>query len=130
MIPEPEEPAAIKAPDVREADEVAWMPELRELPRDVGYMLLSAGVVGFILPGPGTPAIIAGGLILWPDGFGKAEGWFKRRFPSLHRDGMKHIHRFLKDLEGRYPGTFRRDPPPEASPGLDLGADQWPSTSS
>ena len=130
MIPELEESTAINAPDVREADEVERMPELRELPREVGYMLLSAGVLGFILPGPGTPAIIAGGLVLWPDRFGKAEGWFKRRFPSLHRDGMKHIHRYLKDIEGRYPGTYRREPPSEASPRLELGADHWPSMSS
>ena len=41
-------------------------------------MLLTAGIVGFILPGPGTPAIIAGGLALWPEAFGKLETWLER----------------------------------------------------
>ncbi len=130
MIPEPEESPEIKAPDVREAEQVERIPEWRGLPQEVGYMLLSAGILGSILPGPGAPAIIAGGLVLWPEGLGKAEGWFKRRFPSLHRDGMKHIHRFLKDFDGRYPGAFRAEPRPEAWPGHASGEDQWPSTSS
>ena len=33
-------------------------------------MLVTAGIVGLILPGPGTPALIAGGLALWPKAFG------------------------------------------------------------
>lgn len=76
---------------------------VRALPKEVGVMLLSAGVVGFVMPGPGTPAIIAGGLVLWPQGFGKVEGWFQQQFPQLHRAGMKHLHRYLQDLNRRYP---------------------------
>ncbi len=68
-------------------------------------MLLSAGVVGFVLPGPGVPALVAGGLILWPEGFGKVEAWLRRRFPRVHRKGMEQIDRFLSDLERRYPGS-------------------------
>lgn len=81
------------------------VPELHNLPKELGLILISAGVVGFVMPGPGTPALIAGGVVLWPKGFGKAEGWFRKRFPSLHRDGMQHIGRFLADLERRYPGS-------------------------
>jgi len=77
------------------------------LPRELGVMLVSAGVIGMVLPGPGTPALIAGGLILWPDAFGKAERWFQRRFPRTHRQGIGHINRFLSDLERRYPGSTR-----------------------
>ena len=77
------------------------------LPRELGVMLVSAGVIGVVLPGPGAPALVAGGLILWPRAFGKAEKWFRRRFPDAHRQGMGHIHRFLTDLERRYPGSTR-----------------------
>src|SRR5262249_26750887 len=62
-------------------------------------------VVGFVLPGPGVPALVAGGLILWPEGFGKVDGWLRRRFPTVHRKGMAQIERFLSDLERRYPGS-------------------------
>jgi hypothetical protein len=75
------------------------------LPKELGVMLVSAGVIGFVLPGPGAPALVAGGLILWPKGFGKVERWFQKRFPQAHRQGMGHIHRFLSDLERRYPGS-------------------------
>jgi hypothetical protein len=79
--------------------------KIADLPKEVGVMLLTAGVVGFILPGPGTPAIIAGGLVLWPEAFGKLESWLKRSHPQVHRQGIQQINRFLDDLEKRYPGT-------------------------
>jgi hypothetical protein len=77
--------------------------KIKELPKEVGVMLITAGIVGFILPGPGTPAIIAGGLALWPQAFGKLESWLEHRYPRVHRQGMKQISRFLNDLEERYP---------------------------
>ena len=77
------------------------------LPKELGVMLVSAGVIGVVLPGPGAPALVAGGLILWPRAFGKAEKWFRQRFPEAHRQGMGHISRFLTDLERRYPGSTR-----------------------
>ncbi len=81
-------------------------------------MLVSAGIIGVVLPGPGTPALVAGGLMLWPRAFGKAEQWMRRRFPEVHRQGISHINRFLTDLERRYPGTTggRDDAPPSTSP--------------
>ena len=30
---------------------------IKELPKEVGVMLITAGIVGLILPGPGTPAL-------------------------------------------------------------------------
>jgi hypothetical protein len=77
--------------------------KIKELPKELGVMLLTAGIVGFILPGPGTPAIIAGGLALWPEAFGKLESWLERSHPKVHRQGMRQINRFLNDLEKRYP---------------------------
>jgi hypothetical protein len=79
--------------------------KIKQVPKEVGVMLITAGIVGFILPGPGTPAIIAGGLALWPGAFGKLESWLERRSPGLHRRGVQQINRFLEDLEKRYPNS-------------------------
>jgi hypothetical protein len=76
---------------------------LKGLPKEVGVMLIAAGVVGLILPGPGTPALIAGGLALWPGAFSKLELWLERRYPVVHEKSMRQIGRFLADLEKRYP---------------------------
>ena len=78
--------------------------ELKDVPKDVGVMLFSVGLTGFILPGiTGIPALLAGGAVLWPETFGKIENWFKRKYPSAHKGGMKQIGRFLTDLDQRYP---------------------------
>lgn len=87
------------------------------LPKDLGVMLVSAGVIGFVLPGPGVPALVAGGMVLWPRAFGKAERWFQKRFPEAHRQGIGHINRFLSDLERRYPGSTGSDSEPTGSIG-------------
>jgi hypothetical protein len=79
--------------------------KIKDLPKEVGVMLLTAGLVGFILPGPGTPAIIAGGLVLWPEAFGRLESWLERSHPRVHRHSMRQINRFLNDLEKRYPNS-------------------------
>ena len=76
-------------------------------PKELGVMLVTAGVIGVVLPGPGAPALLAGGLILWPEGFGRVEGWLRQRFPQSHRQGRRHLERFLSDLERRYPGSTR-----------------------
>ena len=58
--------------------EPADLNKIKDLPKEVGVMLITAGIVGFILPGPGAPAIIAGGLVLWPEAFGKLESWLEQ----------------------------------------------------
>jgi len=85
--------------------QVEQLNKIKQVPKEVGVMLITAGIVGFILPGPGTPAIIAGGLALWPGAFGKLESWLERRNPGLHRRGVQQINRFLEDLEKRYPNS-------------------------
>jgi hypothetical protein len=75
---------------------------LKELPKEIGVMLIAAGVVGLILPGPGTPALIAGGVALWPGAFSKLELWLEQRHPDVHQKSMNQIGRFLDDLEKRY----------------------------
>jgi hypothetical protein len=85
--------------------EPADINKIKDLPKELGVMLVTAGIVGFILPGPGIPAIVAGGLVLWPKGFGKLESWLERAHPKVHREGMQQINRFLNDLQKRYPSS-------------------------
>ena len=78
--------------------------KLAELPREVGVMLMTVGTLGFVLPGMvGMPALLAGGLVLWPKTFSKVETWFERRWPRLHQESTKQIGRYLTDLDRRYP---------------------------
>jgi hypothetical protein len=87
-------------------EEEAELARIKDLPREVGVMLLTVGALGFVLPGVvGTPAIIAGGLVLWPKAFGKVESWFERRFPEIHKQSLYQINRYLNDLESRYPNS-------------------------
>ncbi len=80
------------------------MERIKALPKEVGVLLVVAGVGGMLLPGPvGTPILILGGVVLWPSAFQKLENWFERRFPKAHRQGMREIKRFLDDMERRYP---------------------------
>ena len=84
---------------------------LEDLPRELGVLLASVGVLGFVLPGvAGAPALLAGGLVLWPRTFGKVEGWFSRRCPAVHRKSMQQVGRFLDDLDRRYPQSDNHRP--------------------
>ncbi len=101
--------AAEPAPAERTAEEAKdaeIMERLKELPPSVGVSLVTAGVVGAIVPGSlGTPLILAGGLILAPELFGKVDAAVQRRFPRLRHQGVQALGRFLQDLERRYPST-------------------------
>jgi hypothetical protein len=97
-------------PDGSGAVDNAAVRRIQDLPKEVGVMLASVGVLGVVLPGVmGAPALIAGGLVLWPGAFGGLDRWFQRRNPDLHRRAMKQIGRFLDDLERRYPDLTRGD---------------------
>src|SRR5262245_48473938 len=77
---------------------------LRLLPPEVGAVLVTVGVAGLILPGPfGTPFLLAGGLVLAPRYFHRAEVWLQKRFPDMHRAGRRRVDRFIDDFEKRYP---------------------------
>jgi hypothetical protein len=74
------------------------------LPKEVGVLLVTAGIGGLLLPGPiGSPFLLLGAVTLWPRLFLRLETAFRRRFPVTHRQGMRQIKRFLADLEKRYP---------------------------
>ena len=89
----------------------ATMPEpdddgvrVESLPKEVGVLLIVAGLGGIMLPGPvGTPFLLLGGLVLFPGAFRKLDEKFRARFPKFHREGMKQVGRFVLDLERRYP---------------------------
>ncbi len=78
------------------------------LPREVGVLLIVAGVGGLLLPGPvGSPFLLLGAVTLWPRLFMKLEIGFQKRFPKMHRIGTRQIRRFLTDLDRRYPLTHQ-----------------------
>ncbi len=84
---------------------------LRLLPPEVGAVLVTVGVVGLIIPGPfGTPFVLAGGLVLAPRYFHRAELWLQRRYPKVHQTGRRHIDRFIDDFEKRFPRERSGEP--------------------
>jgi hypothetical protein len=84
-------------------------PRIEQIPKEVGVLLLAAGMVtGMLLPPPGPfdlSLMVAGGVTLWPRGLRTVEGWTRKRFPQAHRAGMRFLERYLDDLERRYPGS-------------------------
>jgi hypothetical protein len=77
------------------------------LPKEIGVLLMAAGITNGLLPPPPGPfdmmIVLSGGVVLWPRGFRILEGWAQRRFPKAHDLSMSFLDRFLDDLERRYP---------------------------
>jgi hypothetical protein len=70
---------------------------VERLPREAGWLLITAGVVGLIVPGVlGTPFLLAGAVILAPGGSKLLSRW-------AGYSATRQIGRFLDDLERRYP---------------------------
>ena len=70
---------------------------VEQLPREAGWLLITAGIVGLVVPGVlGTPFLLAGLAVLTPSGSKLLTQWVG---PSATRQ----IRRFLVDLERRYP---------------------------
>ena len=79
---------------------------LETLPKELGVLLVVAGIGGVLLPGPvGAPFLVVGGVILWPAAFKRVDRCFQKRLPRMHEAGMKQMQRFISDLERRYPWT-------------------------
>jgi hypothetical protein len=91
---------AAHAADLSEAELAA---RLAELPREAGWLLVTAGMVGVVLPGIiGTPFLVAGAMMLAPGGT-RLLSRLARRHPDVARPAIRQIDRFLDDLERRYP---------------------------
>ena len=70
---------------------------VEQLPKDAGWLLITAGVVGLVVPGVfGTPFLLAGALVLAPGGTKLLSRW-------VGHSAMRQVGRFLDDLERRYP---------------------------
>jgi len=70
---------------------------VEQLPKEAGLLLITAGIVGLIVPGVlGTPFLLAGAIVLAPGGSKLLSRW-------VGRSAMRQVSRFLDDLERRYP---------------------------
>jgi hypothetical protein len=70
---------------------------VEQVPKEAGWLLITAGVVGLVVPGVlGTPFLLAGALVLVPGGSKLLSRW-------AGRTAMRQVGRFLNDLERRYP---------------------------
>jgi hypothetical protein len=100
-------PAAPRGTDVaaeEAAEDDQAVLRIANLPRNVGWMMVSVGVVGVILPGiPGAPFLIAGIAVLTPGGPRLLTRWATRRPKGVVHKGLRQIGRWLDDLERRYP---------------------------
>lgn len=77
---------------------------LAELPREAGWLLITAGTLGVVVPGIiGTPFLVAGAVALAPGGHTLMSRWAGRNPPKLVRSAMRQMERFLDDLDRRYP---------------------------
>ena len=116
----PEAPADSIAPGGDEPEAIEkTLHRIEEMPRDVGWLLVTAGVIGEIAPGVmGTPFWIVGTLILWPSMGKRVESWLEARAPKLLNGGMRQVGRFLDDLDRRYPIAKTRH---ESNGGLAVG---------
>ncbi len=85
-------------------EDEAVVERVEHLNRGVGWVLISAGVVGMVVPGVlGTPFLIMGALALWPGNHKRVERWRQGHSPKVFHGAMKQINRFLDDLDKRYP---------------------------
>ena len=67
------------------------------LPKEAGWALITAGVVGLAVPGMlGMPFLLAGAVVLAPGGSKLLARW-------APRSATRQIGRFLEDLERRFP---------------------------
>jgi hypothetical protein len=83
---------------------------IANVPRDIGWLMVSVGVLGVILPGIiGTPFLVAGIAVLAPGGPQLLTRWAAESRPKgFVLAGLKQMSRWLDDLERRYP------PPPSS----------------
>ena len=80
------------------------MLRVSQLPKETGWLLITAGVVGLVLPGIlGTPFLLAGAVVLVPSGPQLLSRWVGRNPPKFVGSAMRQIGRFIDDLERRYP---------------------------
>jgi hypothetical protein len=85
-------------------DHLEQIRKVRDMPTEVGVLLIVSGIGGILLPGPvGTPFLVLGCMMLWPRAFHRLGICLESHLPKMHHHGVKQINRFLDDLDKRYP---------------------------
>jgi hypothetical protein len=80
------------------------MRRIEELPREAGWALITAGVIGLVAPGVvGFPFVVAGAVVLTPGGPKKLAHWASRKPRKYAHAALRQICRLVDDLERRYP---------------------------
>jgi hypothetical protein len=82
------------------------MQRIENLPKDAGWALITAGVIGLISPGViGWPFVVAGAFVLTPGGTRKLARWAARKPRKHAHAALRQICRLVDDLERRYPSV-------------------------
>ncbi len=103
VIPRTAAPLVDLTPDESAADEQTVF-RIEHMTTETGWLLITAGVVGVIVPGiVGIPFLLAGAVVLTPGGPKLMSRWASNNPSKLVHGAMKQIGRFLDDLERRYP---------------------------
>lgn len=88
------------------------MRRIESLPREAGWALITAGVIGVIAPGVlGLPFVVAGAFVLAPGGPRRLARWAGLKPRKHAHAALRQICRLVDDLERRYP-TAHADAPP------------------
>jgi hypothetical protein len=97
-----QQPGPAAGPDDRDRDQTDE--RLRLPPKESGMALMGFGIVGVLLLDPADIFLVAAGaLVFTPSLFGRTERWMQVRFPKTHREGRRHLDRFIDAFESRYP---------------------------
>lgn len=83
---------------------------LKKLSPEAAAAVIASGLIFWVVPGPGTPLILAGGLRLWPNLFHKVANKFQEYFPKGHATGLDVLRRFLDDMESRFHDSRSEQP--------------------
>ena len=76
------------------------MHRIEKLPREAGWALVTAGVIGLIAPGVvGFPFVVAGAVVLTPGGPRKLAHWASRKPRKYAHAALRQICRLVDDLE-------------------------------
>jgi len=82
------------------------MQRIENLPKDAGWALIMAGVIGLIAPGViGWPFVVAGAFVLTPGGTRTLARWAGRKPRKHAHAALRQICRLVDDLERRYPSV-------------------------
>jgi cation transport ATPase len=77
---------------------------IENLPREAGWALIVAGVIGVVAPGIiGAPFVVAGAFVLTPGGPRLLSRWAGRKPRKRVHSALRQMCRMIDDLDRRYP---------------------------